>query len=75
MLRLQTKNATKIFIRLLLVRKSGESHTLPLECVCLGKSALAAAVPQMPHSNKHFNLKRKPKSAALRADLIIKCKY
>lgn len=48
---------------------------LPLECQFLNKTALIAATGQQPQPIKHFALKRKPKSAILRAELLQKCKY
>jgi len=50
---------------------SGSSF-LPLECLYLNKSALVAMVGSQPPLPKHFTLRRKPKSAALRAELIQK---
>ncbi|XP_069986920.1 negative elongation factor A-like isoform X2 [Penaeus vannamei] len=53
-----------------LVKKYSELGLLPMECNYLNRNAfLAAAGSQAPHT-KHFALKRKPKAAALRADLI-----
>lgn len=45
---------------------------LPLECHYLSKPALLSLVGQQPPPVKHFTLKRKPKSAALRAELLQK---
>ena len=50
---------------------SGSSF-LPLECLYLNRSALVAMVGPQPPLSKHFTLKRKPKSAALRAELTQK---
>ena len=50
---------------------SGSSF-LPLECLFLNRSALVAMVGPQPPLSKHFTLKRKPKSAALRAELTQK---
>lgn len=55
-----------------LVRKQGEMTLLPLECHYLNKSALHNLVGQLPGPVKHFTLKRRPKSAALRAELMQK---
>ncbi|XP_014242077.1 negative elongation factor A [Cimex lectularius] len=55
-----------------LVRKHNEVNLLPLECHYLNKSALNNLVGQLPQPTKHFTLKRKPKSAALRAELMQK---
>lgn len=48
---------------------------LPLECQYLNKSALTTLVGPLTPPVKHFQLKRKPKSATLRAELLQKCKY
>jgi negative elongation factor A len=48
---------------------------LPMECQFLNKTALIATTGQQPLPTKHFALKRKPKSAALRAELLQKCKF
>nr|CAD7460038.1 unnamed protein product [Timema tahoe] len=55
-----------------LVRKQTELSMLPLECHYLNKSALVNVVGQQPFTTKHFTLKRRPKSAALRAELLQK---
>ncbi|XP_071441045.1 negative elongation factor A [Hetaerina americana] len=55
-----------------LVRKHCDLGMLPLECHYLNKSALISVVGQQPQPTKHFTLKRKPKSAALRAELLQK---
>ena len=47
---------------------------LPMECQFLNKTALIATTGQQPLPVKHFALKRKPKSATLRAELLQKCK-
>jgi len=47
---------------------------LPLECPYLSRNAMQSIAGQQPLPVKHFALKRKPKSAALRADLLQKCK-
>lgn len=46
---------------------------LPLECQYLNKSALTTLVGPLTPPVKHFQLKRKPKSATLRAELLQKC--
>ena len=43
-----------------------------MECHFLNKNAFISAVGHMPQTQKHFTLKRKPKAAALKADLINK---
>lgn len=45
---------------------------LPLECQYLNKDAMISLVGQQPQPEKHFTLIRKPKSAAIRADLLQK---
>lgn len=49
------------------------STMLPLECQYLNKSALTTLVGPLTPPVKHFQLKRKPKSATLRAELLQKC--
>lgn len=44
--------------------------TLPLECQYVNKNALQSLVGSQPPPVRHFALKRKPKSAALRVDLM-----
>ncbi|KAG7241556.1 hypothetical protein INR49_025476 [Caranx melampygus] len=48
------------------------STMLPLECQYLNKSALTTLVGPLTPPVKHFQLKRKPKSATLRAELLQK---
>ncbi|KAK6622247.1 hypothetical protein RUM43_012579 [Polyplax serrata] len=55
-----------------LVKKKADLGMLPLECHYLSKPALLSLVGQQPPPVKHFTLKRKPKSAALRAELLQK---
>uniref|UniRef100_A0A182PEH6 HDAg domain-containing protein n=1 Tax=Anopheles epiroticus TaxID=199890 RepID=A0A182PEH6_9DIPT len=55
-----------------LVVKNADLGMLPLECQYLNKSALVSVVGQQTTPVKHFTLKRKPKSAALRAELLQK---
>ncbi|KAF6209483.1 hypothetical protein GE061_015233 [Apolygus lucorum] len=55
-----------------IVRKQSELNLLPLECHYLNKAALCNLVGSVPTPTKHFTLKRKPKSAALRAELMQK---
>merc|ERR1719323_2402471 len=43
---------------------------LPLECHFLNKNAFISVVGHQPQPSKHFTLKRKPKAAALKADLM-----
>ncbi|KAJ7381336.1 hypothetical protein OS493_001461 [Desmophyllum pertusum] len=50
----------------------GGSSLLPLECLYLNRTALVAMVGPQPPLSKHFTLRRKPKSAALRAELTQK---
>lgn len=44
--------------------------TLPLECQYVNKNALQSLVGSQPPPVRHFALRRKPKSAALRVDLM-----
>ncbi|XP_075232503.1 negative elongation factor A isoform X2 [Lycorma delicatula] len=55
-----------------LVKKQSDLGMLPLECHYLNKMALNSVVGQQSAPPKHFTLKRKPKSAALRAELLQK---
>lgn len=55
-----------------LLKKQNDPAMLPLECHYLNKTALTSVVGQQPSPVKHFTLKRKPKSAALRAELLQK---
>lgn len=55
-----------------LVGKANDSRMLPLECQYLNKPALIALVGNQPTPTRHFVLKRKPKSAILRTELMQK---
>lgn len=55
-----------------LVKKHADKSILPLECLYLNKNALTSQVGAIPAPAKHFTLKRKSKSAALRAELLAK---
>ncbi|XP_063834380.1 negative elongation factor A [Ostrinia nubilalis] len=52
--------------------KHSDLGLLPLECLYLNKNALVSVVGQQPNAVKHFTLKRKPKSVALRSELLAK---
>ncbi|XP_050357501.1 negative elongation factor A [Nymphalis io] len=52
--------------------KHSDLGLLPLECLYLNKNALVSVVGQQPNPVKHFTLKRKPKSVALRTELLSK---
>lgn len=52
--------------------KYSDLGLLPLECLYLNKNALTSVVGQQPNPVKHFTLKRKPKSVALRSELLTK---
>ncbi|XP_021962478.1 negative elongation factor A [Folsomia candida] len=54
------------------LKRGKDLNLLPLECLYLNKNALATVVGQQKSPVKHFSLKRKPKSALLRAELIHK---
>ncbi|CAG5128592.1 unnamed protein product [Candidula unifasciata] len=45
---------------------------MPLDCQYLNKASLTAAAGHIPEPCKHFTVKRRPKSAALRAEIIQK---
>merc|ERR1712168_854261 len=69
----------KIYMDLLSeLRKTLKKHgdqtdsVLPLECHFLNKNAFISVVGHQPQPAKHFSLKRKPKAAALKADLMQK---
>lgn len=49
-----------------------EHLVLPLECHYLNKNAFMSVVGHQPQAIKHFTLRRKPKAAALRAELLTK---
>ena len=49
-----------------------EHFVLPLECHYLNKNAFMSVVGHQPQAIKHFTLRRKPKAAALRAELLNK---
>ncbi|XP_037076637.1 negative elongation factor A-like [Pollicipes pollicipes] len=57
-----------------LVKKNLDLDLLPLECHYLNKAALVASVGQIIQPEKHFALRRKPKSAALKVELLQKVK-
>jgi len=56
------------------LKKHGDQNdsVLPLECHYLNKNAFISVVGHQPQPTKHFSLKRKPKAAALKADLMQK---
>jgi len=70
----------KIYLDLLsdlkkkVAKKHGEPNDiiLPLECHFLNKNAFISVVGHQPQPSKHFHLKRKPKAAALKAELMQK---
>nr|XP_045593107.1 negative elongation factor A-like [Procambarus clarkii] len=53
-----------------LVKKHSELGLLPMECNYLNRNAFMAAAGGQAPLTKHFALKRKPKAAALRAELL-----
>ena len=56
------------------MKKTTPADMPPMECLYLGKSAAAHVAGSTPVPSRHFALKRKPKSAALRVELMQKCK-
>jgi negative elongation factor A len=54
------------------MKKHGDMNdtVLPLECHYLNKNAFISVVGHQPQPMKHFSLKRKPKAAALKAELM-----
>ncbi|XP_046545426.1 negative elongation factor A-like [Haliotis rubra] len=67
---------SQTFAEVLTDLKKSESQAdvrmLPIECQFLNKTALSNTAGQPPQPVKHFALKRKPKSATLRAELLQK---
>ncbi|KAJ6648813.1 Negative elongation factor A, partial [Pseudolycoriella hygida] len=56
-----------------LINKHSDIGMLPLECQYLNKAALISVVGQQPPPVKHFTIKKKPKSATLKTELLQKC--
>lgn len=56
-----------------LINKHSDIGMLPLECQYLNKAALISVVGQQAPPVKHFTIKKKPKSAALKTELLQKC--
>lgn len=56
----------------LALKKNQDSKLIPLECAFLNKGAASAAMTSTTTQGRHFSLKRKPKSAALRIELLQK---
>lgn len=54
------------------VKKHSDKRILPLESLFLNRNAFTAGFGQIPTPYKHFELKRKAKSATLRAELLQK---
>ena len=56
------------------LKKNAEKQhlVLPLECLYLNKNAFLSVVGSQPQNVKHFQLRRKPKAAALKAELSSK---
>lgn len=54
------------------VPDSHQFSTLPLECKLVNKLSLQNLVGNLPQPDRHFTLKKKPKSAALRAEFLKK---
>ncbi|XP_034327523.1 negative elongation factor A [Magallana gigas] len=76
-LNLEIDNSNSTFMEILtdlskVVKKCASVRMLPMECQFLNKTALVAATGPLPQPVKHFALKRKPKSAILRAELLQK---
>jgi len=64
-------NGTKIIRQIVEKLDTSESKLLPLKCRVICKSIINSICPNINRTvEKHFKLKRKPKSAALRADLL-----
>ncbi|XP_062574097.1 negative elongation factor A-like isoform X3 [Saccostrea cucullata] len=76
-LNLELDNSNSTFMEILtdlskVVKKCAGVRMLPMECQFLNKTALVATTGPLPQPVKHFALKRKPKSAILRAELLQK---
>lgn len=56
-----------------LINKHSDNGMLPLECQYLNKAALVSVVGQQAPPVKHFTIKKKPKSASIKAELLQKC--
>ena len=56
------------------LKKNAEKQhlVLPLECHYLNKNAFLSVVGSQPQNVKHFTLRRKPKAAALKAEMMNK---
>lgn len=74
---IQVEDNKKLFVDLIdelkaLVNNSVDVDLLPMECQYLNKSALTSVVGHLAQPQKHFALRRKPKSAALKMELLQK---
>ena len=67
-----TESRLNLLIPSLVAQADNGPPLLPLECPYLNRTAFHTLVGQQPALPKHFTLKRKPKSAALRAELTQK---
>ncbi len=54
------------------VKKHGDRGILPLECLYVNRPVFQSCYGSLPQPEKHFTLRRKAKSAALRAELLQK---
>ena len=64
-------NGSKIISQIVERLDNSESKLMPLECRVVSKSNVNTMYPDVNRTvDKHFQLKRKPKSAALRAELL-----
>lgn len=55
-----------------IVKKHGDRGILPLECLYVNRPVFQSCYGSLPQPEKHFTLRRKAKSAALRAELLQK---
>lgn len=62
-------------MKLVAVNETNHFSTLPLECKLVNKLSFKSLVGQLPSLPTHFTLKKKPKSAALKNDLMKRGKY
>ena len=67
-------NANSFAICFVLVKAADTIANLPLECQYVNKTALQSLVGNLPPVKRHFSLLKRPKSAALRTELLHKCK-
>jgi len=60
---------------IILVKAADNIANLPMECQFVNKTALQSLVGSLPPVKRHFSLLKRPKSAALRTELLHKCEF